>query len=1038
MLKYYLQRLRKDVEKQKLLVKIIVSILDSFHFDVKTLDVSIVPENQDKIEEPLVTNNEMIKIDENKRKIFDVINKEFIPQLQNCLVMKTSTDKAHKTMKSKVYDEDEEILRVPLALALIKLLQKLGDKYLEMNLSNILAKICQMLKSRSFDIRETTRKILCSSAQCLGPVYLPYIVKEMKEILTRGYQVHVLTFTVHVLLDAMVDKLSPGDLDPCLDELIQIFNNDLFGAIADQKEVDEITRNLKEAKSNKTLATYKILGRLVSDHRLNSIIGPLKNILEEKFSHKMITRVNDALKHIAQGLILNSNLNSEFLMIFVHNILTENVEKMNLGDESLKNSSIASSADKVENKSYRPQSCLLLDPTPPRIGLGQNTAISKSKTQGLHVLLIFACEILDNLLKNQQTMHEISAKFCSMLDPFIEILLRCLKAKQTKVVSVSMRCLNHMIKFPLQSWEKSSGPLMTQLFVLLSRFAGLGSACKGENSELLSILFKTLTTIIRELECATLSIKQLKILLTYIEADLYDSQKQTTAFSLLKAILHRKLSCPEIRQIITILEKLAIESQSDSVREQSRQVIKFYMQNYPSGLKARNVHKSLKFFCAQLQYEYESGRDSALEMLNLLINDVDENGHFKALAPFLFVHLGSLLVDDESSKIRRKTADVLKTLLKKIDDQSILNSMIQMIFDWLNGEELAHKKLAAQLLCLLAVDDKLMDANLVKKSTNACLNVLENLSIKYKLLDDEEQEEAQQKSLIDHVVYLILVFFEKLFTEQVNLIRESNLRSIINRIWQQILKLLDHPHLWVQHSTCRLIGSFLGCYKPEEIAQYSCKPSTSSDQDYLLENCRPVIKTLCLSFIQRLRMAECKEDLAEQIIKNIVFIGRCIRLISKKGDDSSTLRRQEVDSDKDYRASLKWLTVQMGRICRFEIAQYKEQNLRRNNIFKWFASLILDCDDEELDGVLPILLPNLHREMSLTTDADETLKLLSSEIVELIKSKIGVEKFFTYWSKAQSSWSEKRIERKRNVALEAVNEPEKASKRRMLKQKNKK
>ena len=50
-------------------------------------------------------------------------------------------------------------------------------------------KVCHFLKSRSIDIRTAAKETLVKIAQSLGSRYLPYIVKEMKTTLTRGYQV---------------------------------------------------------------------------------------------------------------------------------------------------------------------------------------------------------------------------------------------------------------------------------------------------------------------------------------------------------------------------------------------------------------------------------------------------------------------------------------------------------------------------------------------------------------------------------------------------------------------------------------------------------------------------------------------------------------------------------------------------------------------------------------------------------------------------------------------------------------------------------
>ena len=61
--------------------------------------------------------------------------------------------------------------------------------YLSVSLS-LLLKVCQTLKNRARNVRDIARDTLVKMAAALGPRYLPYIIREMKELLTRGYQVN--------------------------------------------------------------------------------------------------------------------------------------------------------------------------------------------------------------------------------------------------------------------------------------------------------------------------------------------------------------------------------------------------------------------------------------------------------------------------------------------------------------------------------------------------------------------------------------------------------------------------------------------------------------------------------------------------------------------------------------------------------------------------------------------------------------------------------------------------------------------------------
>ncbi|CAB4033471.1 Hypothetical predicted protein, partial [Paramuricea clavata] len=68
-----------------------------------------------------------------KLKIHSSITTKILPQLHKCLTKKIQSSDFHRLSGRKEDDEDE-ILRVPIVLAMIKLLQSLPKKTLETNL----------------------------------------------------------------------------------------------------------------------------------------------------------------------------------------------------------------------------------------------------------------------------------------------------------------------------------------------------------------------------------------------------------------------------------------------------------------------------------------------------------------------------------------------------------------------------------------------------------------------------------------------------------------------------------------------------------------------------------------------------------------------------------------------------------------------------------------------------------------------------------------------------------------------------------------
>ena len=177
----------KDTQHQKQLVKITSAVLDAFHFDVGDMAETNKNPKED-------TENESLSKEEvQKKKIFWTVNNVLLPKLNGTLSGKTKG-------ANNISDEDKLILRVPLAIPIVKMLKILSAKALHRQVPGIINKIISFLKSKAIEIREAARSTLCSVMELLGPRYLGFVIKEMSSNLQRGYHLHILTFTSHSLM----------------------------------------------------------------------------------------------------------------------------------------------------------------------------------------------------------------------------------------------------------------------------------------------------------------------------------------------------------------------------------------------------------------------------------------------------------------------------------------------------------------------------------------------------------------------------------------------------------------------------------------------------------------------------------------------------------------------------------------------------------------------------------------------------------------------------------------------------------------------
>lgn len=1047
-LKFYLGRLQKDLDKQKGLIRVIVAILDSCHFDVSAsqLNLTNLPESitkkkavglpteeedagddQMKGDENMIEDIDVTEVpeqDDSKQemsnsqsgkmicpaalatKIHTTIVKGLLPQLQKCLTQKVRSDEEHKLAKSS-YAEDTEILRVPLAMAMVKLLQTLPKGSLERSLPGILIKVCNFLKSRAKDIRDTARDTLTKILTSLGSRFLPYALSEMRGILTRGYQLHVLTFTVYVLLKNIMPLTTPGDLDVCCASLQEVFHNELFGEVAEEKDVEGIRAKLFEARKIKSYDSYQILAKLIGTKSLLPFIQPIKTVLDTTHSHKMARKVQEVLRRIVNGLMENENLTTEALTIFCHGLVSELFPQLSVKQSDENSKKNGSTPD---DRRRKPQSCLLLPYTPVRGG----EKPKGSKRTNAHILVEFGLQLLHLSLKKGRLVAT-KEEHLQMLDPFVSIMAKCLQSKHVKVNTVTMRCLCWILKFPLPALQQHIRPIANGIIVLLRNYASAGSAA-GDNLDLITMAFKAVTVLVRDVTFYKINSEQLQVLLGFCEEDLHDYHRQSTAFSLLRAILSRKLNVPEMPELMLKVQTMSITANSPHTRRECRQISLQYMMDYPLGKK---LIKHLEFFLTQLSYHIDIGRESALEMLATIFSSFPQTILIKH-AGFFFVPLSVAMVNDESLKCRKLTGLAVKLLLEKLDHNS-RNNLFSIALKWYKDEKLQHRSLGAQL-CGLFVE---VEAGQFERHLVEVLQVTK-LHLQPSRYEKTREESVEQDE--DHLLFNMLNLLLKIIRE-CNVVRTKQWQQQMNTIWEYTQKHLTHPHNWVRLAAAQMFGLLFASWQPQEIVS---EDDDEDNDDYLRDDMKNKMETLAVSFVQQLQSQFLSEEMAGQIIKNLIFISRVAKLATET--EPEEMSDPEGSDFKGKRLSLPWLVRKMVREANHENINNSKVTIKRSSVFKWMAAVSLDLGAELLPSVAHIMIPPLQREIHDASGlADPAIKTLAQEVLDLLKKVLGVEQFTEVYANVQRKRMVIKETRKRQKAVEAVSNPEVAAKRKVKK-----
>ena len=202
--------------------------------------------------------------------------------------------KLSKTLEFR--DSETIVNRMPLAEALVNLVLGLKREDTVSHLPGILTSLCQVLRSKSEELRDAVRKTLGSICRILGADYLPFVLKELISALKRGSHIHVLGFTVHHVLKAMDGLINHSDLDASSQMIVRIIMDDLFGSAGEEKDSENYRTTMKEVKVNKCYDTAEMLASNISLPTFSTLLRPIENLLTERINLRNQNKLEELLR----------------------------------------------------------------------------------------------------------------------------------------------------------------------------------------------------------------------------------------------------------------------------------------------------------------------------------------------------------------------------------------------------------------------------------------------------------------------------------------------------------------------------------------------------------------------------------------------------------------------------------------------------------------------------------------------------------------------------------------------------------------------
>lgn len=936
------------------------------------------------------------------------------------------------------------------------------------------------LRSPLVSVRMATRDILKNIMLAIGSVHLEMLLNHMTSLLTRGFQVHVLTITVHSILDALKTSLKNGIMDKCLQYVLDVCLRDIFGQTGEEKEITKIGKHTPEAKPhNKSFLTLNICANNITESCLLDLLIPFKDNLAKSQTKKVVVRVQECFQKIVAGLTANKQISIESMLMFIYGTVSESIPDLLPGIAR----PVLSDVEKAKIKRERPD-CFLI-PDDPASG-GRSGAVKKMVVTNVkanaHVLIELGLELLQMTLKRGKLLK---INYQPFIDPIIPILYDSLTSAHVRVTTFSLKCLSLMLSKEMTCTKMNElmPAIVEQIFKILHKYVAANTDMSNENFNLVQSSFKTLVNILRYVPSTTFNVNedQLKMLLFYIEQylNVNETTKQTISFSLLKVILSRRLVIREMNNVLMQVARLAIQSESDVARQESKGIIVNYLMEYPLGKKVKGF---LEFFITNLSYELPPGRESAINILHSIAKRFPPE-YLNRHCGLIFVSCGSRLINDESAECREQIAECLETLLARIDANN-RDEMFTIVLKLLNDEQKpSHREMGA-LLCsrFINTEKKKFEARIenVLPILIAAMSLTRTGNtntagqfVRVKPVDDSDDEanlmeddsvaemraEDKQRA-VDHQLIQVQNTILKIFETYPTVI--ANHPQYVDELAYESQKLLAYEHTWVRLNALKSLEIILQNIDVDEIHKIlmtgARSPSSNIQLEYLYGNPEQEIKSLTLDLCAQLLPDQTEDDMADSVTTDLLFIANIVKDIpfgnEKKDDDIDGDDDAQIKQDK-RKINLAWLLRRMRYVIHAEVAKAPHSIIlvseicfsitiisivfyyffyhffkQRSSVFGWIEGLVELLPTTMVERLAYTILSPLVREMSEEDqNIDVRLRKIAIRVGDAVRGKIGDDEYNILRAQIQKKLMIKRAERKKILAMEKVNDPVRAAKR---------
>ena len=871
--------------------------------------------------------------------------------------------------------------RASIAISAIKLIMTLPEQEIMSLLPSVLSDLARMLKSREQDSRDLARKALAEAVGVLGPTYFSSILKELQSALSKGYQLHILGFTLHSLLLTAVDCFNIGTLDYCISQIMQSICDDIFGQTGKDKDSEGYTNKIKEVKVQKSFDSVELMTRLIRPHTFMEILAPIQKLLCGKVDTSSLIKLEEVLRRLCLGIAYNGTYHDQSTLVLCYELFVNSPP-------------IPSPMRQSNHFTFK-------DDVPPK---SRNYPLHERTTIYIQKMRRFALDAAKVVIQRTPELRTPSS-----ISGLLPIINEAILDEHEEVKISGLRLLVTVVKVPSPKLDSDAATHVSEAVRIIEE-------TPATNTEIAQASIKLVAAILKERKSVRIRDRDIIYILEKMKPDLREPDRQGVTFNFLKAVLSRIFLAPEVYDVVDEVAKVMVTSQSTNAREQARALYLQFLIEYPQSQK--RLTTQIAFLLKNLEYEHTDGRVSVMEALHIILKKTGN----KVLQPLIekcFLPILLVICNDKASECREMAGELMKLIFRKADNRLVGNFLL-LLNEWLEKtEQLDLQCMSLRCWNFFWEADRTLTVIQLEKLCSTLLGLLSNSPSNS--VSEPEWE----------VRYLNLELLMKILGSEAG---KSTLLSYEN-FWRAIISELNFPHAWVKLSAARLVGVLLSSTK-------SCDAHGNQSRQLKLSQRRSQLSLndviyITLRSFDVLDSLVLSEQLAIQTARNLVYLGCQLAMDSIEFADKSLIADGSamLPHIRDSAEALAHLFMKIASLIPRHPTMIRSEKWHSQiAVLQLLSDLIQKLNPNAIEPSMRVILAPLYllvvSDSKAPIDCDPTSREAykaiierSNNIMDRLRDGCSLE-FLEALQEVRRETFEKRNVRRSKRKLQAINMPE--------------